>query len=479
MADPEKAPGRAPVIKSEDKVSLKEKAAYGCGGISVGMQETADNQILAPVFVVGVGISPAVMSTCGMIYRIWDAFTDAIMGWVSDNARTRWGRRRPFIFIGAILMAAIMPVLFLFDRDWSIPTITAWMIGISLLIYLTQTIYNVPYQALLFESTPDSNERTNVAAWRAYFGLLTQIVVAWTWWLTQRPIFRNEAGEPDVLHGAPFVIGIMSVLVLIFGIMPALFMKERYYHRASKQAKVKLKENFKYTFQNRSFVIILVFALLFTLGTSLHWNLNFYVKLYYVCGGDQQVASTIAGLQSTLQVFASYLGIPLFQWLARRIGKRGSLMTIFVIVGLASASTYVLYTPANPYLTILPFLFIGPAITGLWVIIPSMIGDAVDEDELKTGERREGAFASIFGWGTKMARSTASLLSGYIVVWVGFEVARRHDIPMDVLQNMRVALALLPFSGVVLATTALVFYPLNARRVQKNRDELERRRGEV
>jgi GPH family glycoside/pentoside/hexuronide:cation symporter len=470
---------KAPAIKPEDKVPMKEKIAYGCGGISVGMQETADNQIMAPVFVVGVGISPAVMSTCGMIYRVWDAFTDAIMGWVSDNTRTRWGRRRPYIFIGAFLMAAVMPVLFLFGRDWSIPVVTAWMIGISLLLYAAQTVYNVPYQALLYESSVDTNERTNVAAWRAYFGLLTQIAVAWTWWLTQRPIFYNDAGEPDVLHGAPYVIGVMSILVLILGIMPAVFMKERYYHRASQQAKVNLKDNFKYSFQSRSFVIILLFALLFSVGTSLHWGLNFYVKLYYVCGGDQKVASTIAGLQSTLQVVASYAGIPAFQWLARRIGKKICLLIIFVIVGLASASTFFLYTPANPYLAILPFLFIGPAITGLWVIIPSMIGDAVDEDELKTQERREGAFASIFGWGTKMARSTASLLSGYIVVWVGFEVAQRHNIPMDVLQNMRVALALLPFSGVVLATIALVFYPLTSKRVQEIREELEARRGKV
>lgn len=470
-------PEKPDTVKEQDKVPLKEKIAYGCGGIADGLQEAAEHKLLQPVFVVEVGISPITMSQCGMLYRIWDGMTDLVMGWISDNTRTRWGRRRPYLFIGAILMAIFMPVLFCFNPQWSTGKITVWMIAISLMLYLTQTIYNVPYQALLYESTPDSNERTNVAAWRSYFGLSVQLIAAWVWWFTQLPWFYNTEGEPDVIYGARWVIGGLAVVVMVLGLMPALFMKERYYHCAEKQAKVSIKDYFKYTFQSRPFLFLILFVFVFNTGFNLHWGLEFYTKLYYVCGGNKELASTIAGWQQTLQVFTSLLGIPLFQWLARFIGKKGSLSVAVMVVFTASLSTYVLYTPLYPYLSMVPILLIAPASTALWVLVPSMMGDVVDEDELRTSERREGAFASIFSWGLKMTRSLASLLSGYIVVWAGFNVAQRHNLSPEILQNMRTVLCFLPSMAALVGFLTLQLYPLTTERLKALRAELEARRG--
>lgn len=467
-------------IAAEDKVSLKKKIAFGAGGLATGIQDRFDNAVMNPVFVVGVGFSPVFMSTCGAFFRIYDAFTDLAMGWVSDNTRTRWGRRRPYVFIGAFLMAFAMPWLFQFNPAWSLLTIGIWMILFNLAIQTTQTIYNVPYQSLLIESTPDTNERTNVAAWRGYVGIFIGMTVSWSWWLSQLPVFHVN-GEPNVLNGIKWLVIIAAVPVILFGILPALFVQERFYKEAKDQAKIAIKDSLRFTFTNRPFLLLIAFIFVYVGGTGLHWGLVFYVKLFYVCGGDQQLASEISGWQGSVQALVSVLGIPVAQFLAKRIGKMRTIALAMVCFFMASVSTWFLMTPTSPYLSILPFVLMGPVVSMIWVVIPSMVGDVVDFDEWRNGYRSEGAFSSVFSWMSKVAQTVATLFSGPIVVWAGYEASKRHELAQnfEVLDRMRVLLMVIPSSFILLSAVILWFYPLDANRVWNIRSDLEARRGKI
>jgi GPH family glycoside/pentoside/hexuronide:cation symporter len=434
MADetsPVKAPRKQAVIAKADKVPLRKKIAYGAGGLAAGIQDRFDNGVMNPVFVIGVGFSPVVMSTAGAFYRLYDAFTDVMMGWISDNTRTRWGRRRPYVFAGAFLMAFAMPWLFQFNPAWSLLTIGIWMVLFTLAIQTTQTIYNVPYQSLLIESTPDTNERTNVSAWRAYVGIFVGMAVSWTWWLAQRPAFHID-GEPNVLNGIKWLVIIAAVPVVIFGILPAIFMEERFYKEAKDQAKIKFLSSIRYAFSNRPFLLLIAFIFVFVGGTGMHWGLVFYVKLFYVCGGDQELASQIAGWQGTVQAVVSVLGIPVAQRLAMRIGKMKTIVVAMGCFFLASGSTWFLLTPAAPFLSIVPFVLMGPVVTMIWVVMPSMLGDVVDFEEQRHGNRAEGVFSSVFSWMLKVAQTVSTLLSGPIVVWAGYEAAKRHELAQNI-----------------------------------------------
>ena len=110
----------------EDKVPLHEKCLYGLGSPAMGFTTNiVDNQI-QQVLVYGMGMSPAMKSTIIMIFRMWDALIDPLIGWVSDNARTRWGRRRPFMFVGCLLMALFMPLAWRFSAEWEMQWIAVW-----------------------------------------------------------------------------------------------------------------------------------------------------------------------------------------------------------------------------------------------------------------------------------------------------------------------------------------------------------------
>jgi Na+/melibiose symporter-like transporter len=205
------------------------------------------------------------------------------------------------------------------------------------------------------------------------------------------------------------------------------------------------------------------------------------VKLFYVCGGDQELASEIAGWQGTVQAFFSVVGIPIAQRLAASVGKMKTIVVAMVCFFFASGSTWFLLTPEAPYLSILPFVMMGPVVTMIWVVIPSMLGDVVDFEEHRHGNRAEGVFSSVFSWMLKVAQTVSTFLSGPIVVWAGYEAAKRHELAQntEVLTNMRILLMAIPSTFILISALILWFYPLSADRVQEIRTSLENRRGKM
>lgn len=467
------------VIPDDEKVPLKEKLAYGFGGLSGGIDAHAEKYINNPIFVLTCGISPAIMSLCAVIFSFWSGVCDMIMGYVSDKTRTRWGRRKPYIFLGAFLMAAWGPVLFLIDSSWPTPGIIAWMVGANLVALVFFAIWNIPYQCVLLECTTNSTERTNVATWRAYTGTLAGLGMAWLWWLVQRPIFNDITGQPDVIKGAFWVFVGLGVLVLGFGLMP-LFVKERA-HVSSKNeptTELTLRENLKLTFQSRSFVVLVIFTFLMTLAGAVKGGLEFYTRLNYVFRGDTQLAATYTGIGGTLATCIGLAGIPLFQYLANRYGKIFAVKVIMASGFISSISTLFLYTPNHPFLSLIPGLLVVPGMTAIWVIIPSMKGDCVDEDLLQTGHRRSGSFESTFSWTLRLSTSLATLISGPIVVLVGYNASLKSALqPEPVIQNMRIALAIAPAVIMGLAIWMIHKYPLNNQRIAEIQDELSRRKA--
>ena len=314
---------------------------------------------------------------------------------------------------------------------------------------------------------------------RSYFGGAAGLIVGWVWLLTQLSVFNDASGKPDIILGARWITSIFAVIVIGIGILPVFFVKERFYHQAAKQPKVSLKDNFRLTFTNKPFVLLTFFTLLFTIGTSSKNGLAFFTKMYFVFGGDTKLAATVGGAESTITLFVGLLGIPIFQWLAKKYGNRNSLMTAMAIVSTASVSTIFTYTPSMPYLTILTGILLAPATAGMWVVIPPMLGDIVDFDELRTGERREGSFSSIYSWQLKLAFALGGGLSGPLVELVGFRVAAGNHQPEHVIYLMRVLLSFIPLVFVGAAMILLWRFPLSRARMHEVNAELEKRRGTI
>ena len=495
------------LIKEKDKVPFKKKLAYAAGGPVDILGIWVLVSIAYQVFNMELKLPPTYVAIILMSLRLWDGMMDPIMGWISDNTRTKWGRRRPYILIGAIMAGLTYPLIWWFPTDLSKEGIMMWVIGFGIIFYTFFTIWAVPYQSLLMEMTPDYNERTRVTEFRSYFQTVTGFVNGWVWWLSMLPIFWITKENVDVstlkegmyhiikvsegagnivemaspLNGMRYISIIIGIVIIIFGILPAIFVKERYYESdvVQNQEKINLLTGLKESFSNKPFIILSLLTVFFLMGQAVFDGYGRYVGTYYVLGGDWGEGAKFSGYGTVVYTVFSLLFIPFFRWLSERIGKKKVLM---IAIGLALFSysiTWWTFTPENPYLMLLNTVFIGAGYAGLWLMLPSMQGDVVDHDELHTGERREGSFAAIYSWVLKLSFMVGFLISGPLLEMTGFKADYGSNQPEGVYTNMRIGFLVLPVLALGIAMFLLKFYPITAEKANEIRVELEKRRGEV
>jgi GPH family glycoside/pentoside/hexuronide:cation symporter len=468
------------LIKEEDKVPFWKKIAYASGGPVDILGIWVLVSIAYQVFNFELKMPPTYVAIILMSLRLWDAMMDPITGWISDNYRSKWGRRRPFIFVGAILSGILYPIIWWFPTDLSQVQIMFWVIGFGILFYTAFALWAMPYQSMLMEMTPDYNERTRVAEYRSYFQTAAGFLNGWMWWLSMLPVFFiNGAASP--VNGMRYLSLIIAVLILVLGVLPAIFVKERYYESdlVQNQKKIKLSDSIKETFSNRPFLILCALTVFFLLGTSIFDSYGRYVGTYYVLGGDWNEGAKFAGYGTFIYMAFSFMFIPLFRRLSEQVGKPKVLMLSMALVIIAVSTTWWTFTPSNPWLMLSNTALIGAGYAGLWLMIPSMQVDVVDYDEMKTGERREGAYAAIFSWVLKFSFVIGFLISGPLIEWTGFDANLNNNQLPGVYTNMRIGYLVIPIVALILAMLLLRIFPITKEKAAEMRATLESRRGKV
>jgi len=467
-----------------DVVPFWKKMAYAAGGPVDILGIWVLVSIAYQVFNMELKLPPTYVAIILMSLRLWDGILDPVMGWVSDNTRTKWGRRRPYILIGAIMAGLTYPLIWWFPKDLSQIQIMFWVIGFGILFYTFFTVWSIPYQSLLMEMTPDYNERTRVTEFRSYFQTITGFVNGWIWWLSMLPIFfilkdGKEVASP--LNGMRYISIIIGAIIIILGIIPALFVKERYYETdfVQNQKKIKLVEGFKETFKNKPFMILSLLTIFFLMGQAIFDGYGRYVGTYYVLGGDWSEGAKFAGYGTVVYTIFSLLFIPVFRKLSEKYGKKKVLMLSISLAIFSYATTWWTFTPKNPWLMLLNTVFIGAGYAGLWLMLPSMQIDIVDYDELKTGERREGSFASIYSWILKLSFMVGFLISGPLLELSGFDANLGSEQAEGVYTNMRIGFLVLPVLALSIALFLLNKFPITSEKAAEIRIALEERRGEV
>ena len=469
-----------PLVSNEDKVPFLKKLAYAAGGPVDILGVWVMVSIAYQVFNFELKMPPTYVAIILMSLRLWDGVMDPLMGWISDNFRSKWGRRRPFILVGAILAGITYPFIWWFPTDMSQEGIMFWVIGFGILFYTCFTIWAMPYQSMLMEMTPDYNERTRVAEIRSYFQTVAGFFNGWVWWLSMLPIFFID-GVASPSNGMRYISLGIAVVILVLGVIPAIFVKERYYETdlIQNQKQVKLLDSLKATFSNRPFLILCGLTIFFLLATSIFDSYGRYVGTYYVLGGDWNEGAKFAGYGTIIYMAFSFMFIPLFRRLSEKIGKPKVLMLAMLLVVIAVTTTWWTFNPSNPWLMLANTAFIGAGYAGLWLMIPSMQIDVVDYDELKTGERREGSFASIFSWVLKFSFVIGFMISGPLIELTGFDANLETAQPDGVYNIMRVGFLVIPIASLIIAILLLRIFPITSKKAAEIRVQLEERRGKV
>ncbi len=464
-------------VPEKDRIPVLEKAAYGAGNAVEQLTVWQPQQLLTPVFNIGLGMNPASLGLIMAIWRAWDAITDPVMGNISDNTRTRWGRRRPYIVVGAILTGLVFPLIWWVPESMGQTGMFLWLLLGGILLYTCFTVWSMPYYSLQLEMTADYNERTSVSAYRAFARSLTTIAGGWLLALAALPFFsRSGDGSPDLFNGMRWVSLLIAAAIIVTGVIPGIFVKERFYESdARQQKKLKLLTSLRQTLKTKPFMLLCLIAVFKIFGFGLVGSLGFYLNAYYVNGGDVGAAAKVQGVINTVVFSTTFLAIPFCSWFSSRFGKQALLYLVCGLSAAGALSTYIFLRPGHPWLQIFPAFLWGPIGTGLWMIVPSMQADVADYDELHNHVRREGSFSAVFSWATKVAWTLNTALSGAILVWTGFDVALKGGQSAATFLAMRHCYAIIPVIFLVVSVIAIKRYPLNRAKVNEIRKQLDAR----
>ncbi len=476
-ASVESAPG--------DRLPVTAKAAYAFGGVNDIYGHWWYANIAGNVFNMHLHLAPTLIAVVLTVARLVDAFTDTFFGWVSDNTRSRWGRRRPYILVGSILSGIALPCLFLASEGWdaSAPWMhnrVFWFMLISAVLYAPIiSSYTMPYSSLGAELTPNYHERTNVMAWKAIVQKLCGIPMMSVWWFAQTFRLDPETGEADVMLGVQLASAAAGMVMIAAGFANFAFVRERYYQTAQAQPRTRFWDSCRQSLSSRPFQVLLGILAAYAVPTMLVTNLGGYASAYYVFGGDQALMGKYQSISAAAYFVLGASGVFITSWVSRRFGKRKALLFTLASGILAFGSSWWMYSPGHAWGVVLNTALTGFAATGFWVVLPSMCADVVDDDELRTHKRREGAFSSMFSWTSKVGMSLAVGGSFILLDLIGFDAALGGEQSPQAIWWIRVLFAGIPVLAMTTALLLLCLYPLSQSRMAEIRAQLESRRGAV
>ncbi len=428
--------------------------AYGAGGLFDRLGTQGLKDLGNPLFNLVLGINPALIGWVFVLTRLFDAFIDPLMGSLSDNARTRWGRRRPFMLAGTLLSAvAIVPIFWLPEGLGEGATAT-WMIVTGCVFFAAFTLFDIPYRALAYELTTDYHGKTDVLAARTVFTLVFAGITPWIFPFTQ----SGWLGSPR--DSLPWVACGLGLLILVSGLVPTFGVREAAGEAAAvaAQRKVPLRESLRDAFHCAPFVRLLAIGACTIVGVNLGFGFGNYVIIYHVYGGDRAAAGPMFGWFGTTFVLSALVAAPVMARVARRLGKRDALRVALLLSVIGAVGSWWLFSPAHPWTVLIGPLFLSPGMICLWMLGEAMVADVSQRESARTGERREAMFSAVFVWILKTATAFAILGSNLLLNATGFDVALGTAQSPETVWWMRVMYVVLPGLGFVGSLVLLTDY---------------------
>ena len=467
---------------ARNRIPFGQKTAYGFGMLANQLFAAALGVFMV-VLVVGLGMDPLLAGLLGAIPRIFDALTDPVMGYISDHTHSKWGRRRPYIFVGSIITGLSFIFMWQFNPANSQVYIFWYFLLWSLLFYLGYTIFATPYIALGYEMSDDFNERTRLMGAAQLIGQFSWVIAPWSWVIIYNPKLFNSAPE-----GARYLAVWVGIICMFIAMIPAFICKQKVVpvddskkinFQDLKGEMVKFGKGISSTFRCKPFLKLCIVTFLIFNGFQTIAGFAWYIIVFYLFKGDMGAAGTWPAWFGTVSSLCTiFLVIPVITFVSQKIGKRRAFMFSTVISMVGYGLKWWCFNPENPYLMFLPLPFLAFGIGGLFTLMMSMTADVCDLDELENGERREGVFGAVYWWMVKLGQAIAMFLSGIILKVVGFQQGQAEQMHSTII-GLRLADVIIPILGGIVAIWVIASYTISEKKANEIRDALEKRRGKA
>jgi GPH family glycoside/pentoside/hexuronide:cation symporter len=431
------------------------KISYGFGSIAVGVKDAGFKSLLLIYYNQVVGLPAARVAFAIMVALVIEAVLDPIIGYVSDNWRSRFGRRHPFMYASALPSALTFLLLWFPPLGWSDDALLVYLIVSAVILRSCIAFYEIPSVSLVSELTSDYDARTSLMSYRYYFfftgGLILSLL---TFRVFLQPDAEYPVGQlnPNGYHKYAFVAcSVMLVSILIAAIGTHKYIPKL--RKAPERDRMTLLGSVREmveTLSNKSFLMITIAGLCKSCTIGISGALNLFLFTYFYELSSSQIA--VLQLDS---LFSAILAAWLTGRMSRRFGKKAVCMVFYVgafIVGITPLllrhygllwDNHSVELVPTLFLQGIIFSFMGMSST---ILAQSMIADVAEEVERKTGRRNEGVLFSFGSLISKAISGTGVFGAGLILTYVGFpEKAKPGEIPFEMLDQL--ALTYIPVAA--------------------------------
>ncbi len=472
------------VTTVKKKLPVWYKLVYGSGDIGRASFNTLRMLFYAIFLTDVVGLDPRLASFASLVSIIWDAINDPIVGALSDNVRTKWGRRRPFLLIFTVPFALGFLLLW-----WAPPweSQIALMLTIMLAYMITdtlQTLISVPYLALTPEIADDYDERTSLTTFRMMWNLIASLLTAA---LAPSIVDAVVAGGSTLQQAYLLVAAIFGGLSIIpfMVIFAVVREKEHPPVEESRKDQLTLKSTLQEFTQNKPFKFATgIYVFNWIAFDSVSLMLPFFL-LYWVASGDLLAQVNVLGMNVGLETIAlgtmfgvAILTLPLWNWVSQRMSKQKTFIIGLALWILVEALVLTVQPGQYTYMLII-CVVVGFFTSNAHVIPEAMFPDVIDWAELKTNQRREGTYYGAINFIRKMATAVASFIALQILGWTGYTAPSGESTvfmqPQSALSAIRFLTGPMIIVFLLVALWFTIRYPLTRDRQHQIRKSLERR----
>lgn len=448
------------ISDSEPPVARRLSMGFGVGALGMAIVLNTPAGILAPFMTNYLGIGAGTVAALFLVSKLYDMVTDPLMGVLSDQANTRWGRRRPYLFLGGVISAIGFAMLFNPPVTDSQTLLIAYMLGALLLLYSGYTVFNIPYLAMPAEMTQSYHGRTSLMTYRMMFvnvgGLLASGSFAFVQWL----------GSDRAAHGT---IGLLFALIIVFATTACFFGTAGAKQTVKSSVRVPFKDQLKTAIENRPFLLLISAKLCQLIGFTSVGATGVYFKVV-ILKLDYQITSAYL-IATTAAVL---IALPIWNRIAKSQGK----LRVYIFCAGCYAVitlTWLFATPDDPlYHIFVRGIISGTFGAGVLVMGPSLLPDTIEYDYLRTGLRREGVIAAFYTTIEKLSFAIGPSIILFFLGWFGYEAGTQGlqvEQPESAITAIYLGAAVVPAVLYVISIGFLLKYDLSEDKLKAMRVE--------
>jgi GPH family glycoside/pentoside/hexuronide:cation symporter len=422
---------------------------WGIGTLGPVTVLTATNALLLRFMTDIYGIAAGLGASLIAFSKLYDAFADIAMGVVSDRTRSRWGRRRPYLIGGAVLLAIALMAIFAAPVYESETSRLIYM-GVALVFYATAyTVFNIPYMAMPAEMTRHYHERSELMRWRVYGVGLSIIIASFL-----GPKLLDYFGG-----GAPAYVAMAACfcpVVILAGVI-TFYGTRRAPRREMSATHFPMREQIRTALGNRPFLVLLLVKLVTLMSLGTHAIFPFFFQR--ILGVSNSALANYFLVQSVMMLAAPSLWL----WVSRKLGKKTTFMIALAIAVPVWLSWYLATDQTPVWQIYLRGVVIGTSGSGVILMGQSLLPDTMEYDYLRTGLRREGLFAALYTTVEKLSGAIGVAVVGAILGAYGYvqTTGALVEQPASALWAIRFIMAFIPTAISLTGIAVLMAYRLD------------------